>query len=97
MRASLLSSSEKLFLMKGPMSRTQIGDVKKETLPGLEALDVPGKKEGQVIMVKSPNGSVHAHTVSDTSSAQLPLRFSSCLPRLARAASGQTRRGHGPT
>ncbi|KAF4576303.1 hypothetical protein EYR36_004280 [Pleurotus pulmonarius] len=38
----------------------QVGDVKKSDLPGLEALDVPGKKSGEVKMVK--NGElVEAH------------------------------------
>ncbi|GLB34723.1 putative PFU (PLAA family ubiquitin binding) [Lyophyllum shimeji] len=38
----------------------QIGDVKKSDLPGLEALDAPGKKPGEVKMVR--NGSnVEAH------------------------------------
>lgn len=46
-----------------PLSRSQIGDVKKENLPGYEALDSPGKKEGAVIMVKAPNGTVEAHSV----------------------------------
>jgi hypothetical protein len=43
--------------------RTQVGDVKKNDLPGIEALDEPGKKEGQVIMVKADNGTVEAHQV----------------------------------
>ncbi len=43
--------------------RTQVGDVKKNDLPGIEALDEPGKKEGQVIIVKANNGTVEAHQV----------------------------------
>ncbi|KAG0186538.1 hypothetical protein DFQ28_007637 [Apophysomyces sp. BC1034] len=38
----------------------QIGDVNRENLPGAEALNQPGKKEGHVIMVNI-NGSVEAH------------------------------------
>ncbi|KAG2221615.1 hypothetical protein INT45_005189, partial [Circinella minor] len=38
----------------------QIGDVNKEKLKGPEALQEPGKKEGQVIMV-NVNGTVEAH------------------------------------
>ncbi|KAG8766257.1 hypothetical protein FRC15_006501, partial [Serendipita sp. 397] len=38
----------------------QLGDVKKQDLPGLEALSNPGKKEGQVIMVRN-NNLVEAH------------------------------------
>ncbi|KAG2185818.1 hypothetical protein INT43_002255 [Umbelopsis isabellina] len=34
----------------------QVGDVKKDDLPGTEALHVPGRKEGQVLMVR--NGDV---------------------------------------
>ncbi|KAI8581223.1 hypothetical protein K450DRAFT_233707 [Umbelopsis ramanniana AG] len=38
----------------------QIGDIKKDDLPGEEALQVPGKKEGQVIMIRNGN-IVEAH------------------------------------
>lgn len=41
----------------------QIGDVKKSDLPGPDALSTPGKKEGQVLMIKATNGSVEAHQV----------------------------------
>jgi phospholipase A-2-activating protein len=40
-----------------------LGDVKKSDLPGTEALSQPGKKGGQVIMVKNGN-LVEAHQVS---------------------------------
>lgn len=46
-----------------PLLSSQIGDVKKDSLPGLEALASPGKKEGAVIMVKAPDGTVEAHSV----------------------------------
>ncbi|KAI8372759.1 WD40-repeat-containing domain protein [Radiomyces spectabilis] len=39
----------------------QIGDINKEKLPGMEALNTPGQKEGQVIMVNVPGGAVEAH------------------------------------
>ncbi|KAG9074203.1 hypothetical protein FS749_014266, partial [Ceratobasidium sp. UAMH 11750] len=39
----------------------QVGDVKKTDLPGPEALERPGNKDGQVIMVKTVGGSVEAH------------------------------------
>ncbi|KAJ8700517.1 WD repeat protein Lub1 [Pleurotus ostreatus] len=46
----------------------QVGDVKKSDLPGLEALDVPGKKSGEVKMVK--NGAlVEAHQWDSASNA----------------------------
>ncbi|KAG8835227.1 hypothetical protein FRC17_004789 [Serendipita sp. 399] len=38
----------------------QLGDVKKQDLPGMEALSQPGKKDGQVIMVRN-NNTVEAH------------------------------------
>lgn len=38
--------------------------MKKSDLPGPEALNAPGKKEGQVIMVKGVSGSVEAHQVT---------------------------------
>lgn len=40
--------------------RNQIGDVNKEKLPGPEALQRPGQKEGQVIMVNM-GSTVEAH------------------------------------
>ncbi|CAO3696066.1 unnamed protein product [Umbelopsis ramanniana] len=44
----------------------QVGDIKKDDLPGEEALQVPGKKEGQVIMIR--NGDiVEAHQWSTAS------------------------------
>ncbi|CCO26384.1 Ubiquitin homeostasis protein lub1 [Rhizoctonia solani AG-1 IB] len=38
-----------------------IGDVKKTDLPGPEALERPGNKDGQVIMIRTTAGSVEAH------------------------------------
>ncbi|CAO3660671.1 unnamed protein product [Umbelopsis vinacea] len=38
----------------------QVGDIKKDDLPGMEALHIPGKKEGQVLMVRNGN-TVEAH------------------------------------
>lgn len=49
------------------INKTQIGDVKRSDLPGQEALAQTGKKEGQVIMVKSPEGTVEAHQWSSAS------------------------------
>ena len=49
------------------IGRTQVGDVKKNDLPGLEALQNDGKKEGQVVMVKTASGSVEAHQVRTSS------------------------------
>jgi hypothetical protein len=58
------SSRTSLRCTNGPSSiSSQIGDVKKDDLPGLEALDSPGKKDGAVIMVKAPDGTVEAHSV----------------------------------
>ncbi|CAG8434421.1 1374_t:CDS:10 [Diversispora eburnea] len=45
----------------------QIGDIKKDELPGPEALDIPGKKDGQVIMVRIGD-SVEAHQWSNSDS-----------------------------
>ncbi|KZT61572.1 phospholipase A-2-activating protein [Calocera cornea HHB12733] len=44
----------------------QVGDVKKTDLPGPEALDRPGNKEGQVIMIRQ-GGTVEAHQWSNAS------------------------------
>lgn len=44
-------------------SANQIGDVKKENLPGIEALGRDGKKEGEVLMVKNEKNVVEAHQV----------------------------------
>ncbi|KAK4703285.1 phospholipase A-2-activating protein, partial [Phenoliferia sp. Uapishka_3] len=49
------------------LNPSQVGDVKKNDLPGPEALDNDGKKEGQVIMVKTSSGSVEAHQWSSAS------------------------------
>ncbi|SGZ24603.1 BQ5605_C023g09734 [Microbotryum silenes-dioicae] len=49
---------------KAAVNSSQIGDIEKDNLPGLEALGSPGRKDGQVIMVKAPNGTVEAHSVS---------------------------------
>ncbi|KAK9448501.1 WD40-repeat-containing domain protein [Limtongia smithiae] len=47
------------------ISTTDTGSVNKEKLPGEEALDIPGTKNGQVMMVKSPVGAVVAYQWSD--------------------------------
>lgn len=47
---------------------SQIGDLKKSDLPGPEALDQPGKKEGDVKMVKTVGGTVEAYQVRVRSS-----------------------------
>lgn len=50
--------------MKGIAEHSsQIGDLKKSDLPGPEALDQPGSKEGQVKMVKTVGGTVEAYQV----------------------------------
>ncbi|GAA99938.1 hypothetical protein E5Q_06641 [Mixia osmundae IAM 14324] len=44
------------------INSASVGDVKKQDLPeASEALRAPGRKEGQVIMVKTSSGSVEAH------------------------------------
>lgn len=49
-------------------NRNQVGDINKEKLPGPDALQNPGKKDGQVIMVR--NGEiVEAHMWSNASKA----------------------------
>lgn len=50
-------------MSKTAVNSSQIGDIKKDALPGLEALSTPGKKDGQVIMVKATDGTVEAHSV----------------------------------
>lgn len=42
---------------------SQIGDLKKSDLPGAEALHEPGKKEGDIKLVKTESGSVEAYQV----------------------------------
>ncbi|GJN88517.1 hypothetical protein Rhopal_001483-T1 [Rhodotorula paludigena] len=46
---------------KTALNSSQIGDLKKSDLPGPEALDQPGSKEGQVKMVKTVGGTVEAY------------------------------------
>ncbi|KAF9520013.1 hypothetical protein BS47DRAFT_1370545 [Hydnum rufescens UP504] len=47
----------------------QVGDVKKSDLPGPEGLSQPGKKEGQVLMIRNASGAVEAHQWSTQSSS----------------------------
>ncbi|SCV69419.1 BQ2448_2439 [Microbotryum intermedium] len=54
---------------KAAVNSSQIGDIKKDNLPGLEALSSPGRKDGQVIMVKAPSGTVEAHSWSNATGA----------------------------
>ncbi|GAA5992026.1 hypothetical protein JCM11641_003144 [Rhodosporidiobolus odoratus] len=46
---------------KTAVNSSQIGDLKKSDLPGPEALDQPGRKEGDVKMVKTVGGTVEAY------------------------------------
>ncbi|KAK9455872.1 WD40-repeat-containing domain protein [Dipodascopsis uninucleata] len=43
------------------ISTSEVGNINKEKIPGPEALTVPGKNVGQVIMIKTPTSSVDAH------------------------------------
>ncbi|BGP38000.1 hypothetical protein JCM10449v2_001927 [Rhodotorula kratochvilovae] len=52
---------------KTALNSSQIGDLKKSDLPGPEALDQPGNKEGQVKMVKTVGGTVEAYQWSASS------------------------------
>ncbi|KAK4053024.1 hypothetical protein OIV83_001758 [Microbotryomycetes sp. JL201] len=54
---------------KAAVNSSQIGDIKKDSLPGFEALSAPGKKDGQVIMVKAPDGIVEAHSWSNATTS----------------------------
>ncbi|GAA5877374.1 hypothetical protein JCM3774_003577 [Rhodotorula dairenensis] len=46
---------------KTALNSSQIGDLKKSDLPGAEALHEPGKKEGDIKLVKTDGGSVEAY------------------------------------
>ncbi|KAK9464179.1 WD40-repeat-containing domain protein [Lipomyces oligophaga] len=48
------------------ISSNQVGNVNKEKLPGLEALESPGTEVGKVIMVRTPTSSVDAYQWSGT-------------------------------
>ncbi|CAG8468092.1 11364_t:CDS:10, partial [Acaulospora colombiana] len=48
------------YIVSGSWDNNQIGDLKKDELPGPEALNAPGKSEGQVIMVRVRDA-VEAH------------------------------------
>ncbi|GAA5833163.1 hypothetical protein JCM11251_005165 [Rhodosporidiobolus azoricus] len=61
-----VASAEDLASYEDQVSKTavnssQIGDLKKSDLPGPEALDQPGRKEGEVKMVKTVGGTVEAY------------------------------------
>lgn len=49
--------------MLGTKNSNQVGDIKKDDLPGSEALGQPGKKDQEVKMVRVGN-TVEAHMVS---------------------------------
>ncbi|KAJ1499931.1 hypothetical protein HMI54_011252 [Coelomomyces lativittatus] len=55
-----LQNQYTLSLSQFAIPKNQIGDLKKDTLPGPEALLSPGNKEGQVIMIQT-SSSVEAH------------------------------------
>lgn len=59
-QADLLAFDEAVALQSIPSS--QVGDVDKSKLPGVEALTKPGEKDGQVIMVNL-GSMVEAHQV----------------------------------
>ncbi|KAJ9121468.1 hypothetical protein QFC22_002084 [Naganishia vaughanmartiniae] len=42
------------------LNKTQVGDIKHTDLPGMEGLSRPGKKDGEVLMIKN-NGKVEAY------------------------------------
>ncbi|GAA6006441.1 hypothetical protein JCM11491_004961 [Sporobolomyces phaffii] len=46
---------------KTALNASQVGDLKKSDIPGVEALDQPGKKEGDVKVVKTDAGVVEAY------------------------------------
>ncbi|ORZ38895.1 WD40-repeat-containing domain protein [Catenaria anguillulae PL171] len=48
-------------LAASAIPQNQIGDINKEKLPGPEALQNPGNRDGQVLMVKVESGNVEAH------------------------------------
>ncbi|MBZ6370451.1 MAG: hypothetical protein LBE44_00630 [Microbacterium hominis] len=49
--------------VRSRLRSSQIGDLKKSDLPGVEALHTPGKKEGDIKLVKTDGGSVEAYQV----------------------------------
>jgi phospholipase A-2-activating protein len=61
-----------LDLSRSLGSSNQIGDVKKENVPGIEALGRDGKKEGEVLMVKNEQNVVEAHQVRSQTACLLP-------------------------
>ncbi|CED83871.1 Phospholipase A2-activating protein (contains WD40 repeats) [Phaffia rhodozyma] len=54
-------------ISKQKVDQQQVGDVKKENVPGMEALAKDGTKEGQVIMVKNEKNVVEAYQWSSGS------------------------------
>nr|ODO04023.1 phospholipase A-2-activating protein [Cryptococcus depauperatus CBS 7855] len=70
---SLMASPEELTawdeeIKNRQLDKSQIGDVKHSDLPGTEALNREGKKDGQVLMIKN-NGIVEAYQWSALDSA----------------------------
>ncbi|GAA5931392.1 WD repeat PLAP family protein [Sporobolomyces koalae] len=54
-------------LSKTALNASQVGDLKKSDIPGTDALNQPGKKEGDVKVVKTDAGVVEAHQWSSAS------------------------------
>ncbi|KAI9219662.1 WD40-repeat-containing domain protein [Blastocladiella britannica] len=48
-------------LASSSIPQNQVGDIKKDELPGVEALANPGTNDGQVLMVRTDGGNVEAH------------------------------------
>ncbi|KAI9184181.1 WD repeat protein Lub1 [Blastocladiella emersonii ATCC 22665] len=59
-QADLVKAFEE-SLASSAIPKNQIGDIKKDDLPGPEALANPGNRDGQVLMVKTEAGNVEAH------------------------------------
>lgn len=74
-----------------------VGDVKKSDLPGTEALLQPGKKEGEVRMIKTEDNKVEAHQVGLVICSQLVCvrltRTGRPFPQWSNATGGWTKIG----
>ncbi|GAA6061577.1 hypothetical protein JCM10212_004327 [Sporobolomyces blumeae] len=64
-RKELASYEEQVA--KTALNSSQIGDLKKSDLPGTDALSEPGKKEGDVKVIKTESGTVEAYQWSSAS------------------------------
>lgn len=68
----LISQAYETTISSQALNKTQVGDIKAESLPGPEALQVPGTQEGQTKMIRS-GSLIEAHQWSTATSSWVKI------------------------